>query len=434
MMMSDDMLSQEEIEALLRGESIDSGDDKNDDASAQKEQYNVEDYLDAMSQDALGEIGNISFGSSATALSALLGQKVDITTPTITMINRDKLEDEFPHPYVAIQVEYTTGLIGMNLLVIKQSDAAIIADLMLGGDGLNPSEELGEIHLSAVQEAMNQMMGSAATSMSTIFNKKVDISPPSIDLMNIRENEGSDNIPEEDLLVRVSFRLRVGELIDSNIMQLLPLNFSRTLVHQLLNPEEATAEAEQVEAPVPAQPEQPVMQQEAPQQPMQQEMPQMPQQPMMQQEMPQMQMQQPMMQQDMSQMPQQPMMQQPMMQQQMYAQPQYQQQQQMNVQQAQFAEFTQPSLKQTEARNLNMLLDIPLQVTVELGRTKRSVKDILELVSGSIIELDKLAGEPVDILVNSRLIAKGEVVVIDENFGVRITDILSKADRLNNLR
>lgn len=438
-MMSDDMLSQEEIEALLRGESIDSGDDKNDDASAQKEQYNVEDYLDAMSQDALGEIGNISFGSSATALSALLGQKVDITTPTITMINRDKLEDEFPHPYVAIQVQYTTGLTGMNLLVIKQSDAAIIADLMLGGDGLNPSEELGEIHLSAVQEAMNQMMGSAATSMSTIFNKKVDISPPSIDLMNIRENEGSDNIPEDDLLVRVSFRLRVGELIDSNIMQLLPLNFSKTLVHQLLNPEETAAE--QAEAEVPAQPEQPVMQQETPPQQMQQEMPQMQtQQPMMQQEMPQMQMQQPMMQQDMSQlqmqqpMMQQPMMQQPMMQQQMYAQPQYQQQQQMNVQQAQFAEFTQPSLKQTEARNLNMLLDIPLQVTVELGRTKRSVKDILELVSGSIIELDKLAGEPVDILVNSRLIAKGEVVVIDENFGVRITDILSKADRLNNLR
>ncbi len=430
-MMSDDMLSQEEIEALLRGESIDGGDDKNDDASAQKEQYNVEDYLDAMSQDALGEIGNISFGSSATALSALLGQKVDITTPTITMINRDKLEDEFPHPYVAIQVQYTTGLTGMNLLVIKQSDAAIIADLMLGGDGLNPSDELGEIHLSAVQEAMNQMMGSAATSMSTIFNKKVDISPPSIDLMNIRENEGSENIPEDDLLVRVSFRLRIGELIDSNIMQLLPLKFSQTLVEELLNPAPVEEPVQQVEeaAPAVAQPEveQPMMQQA----PMQQEMPQ---QPMMQQNMG-MPMQQPMMQQDMSQM-QQPMMQQNMgmpMQQSMYAQPQYQQQQ-MNVQQAQFAEFTQPSLKQTEARNLNMLMDIPLQVTVELGRTKRSVKDILELVSGSIIELDKLAGEPVDILVNSRLIAKGEVVVIDENFGVRITDILSKADRLNNLR
>ena len=394
MMMSDDMLSQEEIEALLRGESIDKGDDKNDDASAQKEQYNVGDYLDEMSQDALGEIGNISFGSSATALSSLLGQKVDITTPTISMINRDKLEEEFPHPYVAIQVEYTIGLTGMNLLVIKQSDAAIIADLMLGGDGLNPSEELGEIHLSAVQEAMNQMMGSAATSMSTIFNKKVDISPPSIDLMNIREDEGSENIPEEDLLVRVSFRLRIGELIDSNIMQLLPLEFSQSLVQQLLNPEpveEISIEKESVSEPVTSQ-EQP--------------------------------MQQPMMQQQEAITMQQPI----------YAQPQQYQQQPMNVQQAQFTEFTQPSLKQTEARNLNMLLDIPLHVTVELGRTKRSVKDVLELVSGSIIELDKLAGEPVDILVNSRLIAKGEVVVIDENFGVRITDILSKADRLNNLR
>ncbi len=406
-MMSDDMLSQEEIEALLRGESIDKGDDKNDDASAQKEQYNVGDYLDEMSQDALGEIGNISFGSSATALSSLLGQKVDITTPTISMINRDKLEEEFPHPYVAIQVEYTIGLTGMNLLVIKQSDAAIIADLMLGGDGLNPSEELGEIHLSAVQEAMNQMMGSAATSMSTIFNKKVDISPPSINLMNIREDEGSENIPEEDLLVRVSFRLRIGELIDSNIMQLLPLEFSQSLVHQLLNPEpveEISIEKESVSEPVTSQ-EQP--------------------------------MQQPMMQQQEAITMQQPMMQQQeaiTMQQPMYAQPQQYQQQPMNVQQAQFTEFTQPSLKQTEARNLNMLLDIPLQVTVELGRTKRSVKDVLELVSGSIIELDKLAGEPVDILVNSRLIAKGEVVVIDENFGVRITDILSKADRLNNLR
>ncbi len=410
-MMSDDMLSQEEIEALLRGESI--GDDENNDASAQEEQYNVEDYLDAMAQDALGEIGNISFGSSATALSSLLGQKVDITTPTISMIDRNKLEDEFPHPYVAIQVKYTTGLIGMNLLVIKQSDAAIIADLMLGGDGLNPSEELGEIHLSAVQEAMNQMMGSAATSMSTIFNKKVDISPPSIDLMNIRENEGSENLPEDDLLVRVSFRLKIGELIDSNIMQLLPLSFSKSLVHQLMNPEEQQEEV--INEPI----NETIMQQEAPVEQSMEQQPMM-QQPMMQQPM----MQQPMMQQPMMQ---QPMMQQPMMQQPMMQQP-------MNVQQAQFAEFTQQSLKQTEARNLNMLLDIPLQVTVELGRTKRSVKDILELVSGSIIELDKLAGEPVDILVNSRLIAKGEVVVIDENFGVRITDILSKADRLNNLR
>lgn len=406
--MSDEMLSQEEIEALLRGETLE---DKNSDTAAssndETNEIRVEDYLDSFAQDALGEVGNISFGSSATALSALLGQKVDITTPSISMINRNKLEEEFPHPYVAVQVEYTIGLTGMNLLVIKQSDAAIIADLMLGGDGLNPKPDLGEIQLSAVQEAMNQMMGSAATSMSTVFNKKVDISPPTIDLMNISQDEGRENIPEDDLLVKVSFRLRIGNLIDSNLMQLLPLKFSQNIVKSLLG------ETESIEEPVAATiaPEAPPM---AP--PVQQSAPATP-------------------------PPAQPIYEQqaaPMQQPVYQEQPQFTQPsrpaQPVNVQQAQFASFDTNVISQSEARNLNMLLDIPLQVTVELGRTKRSVKEILELSSGSIIELDKLAGEPVDILVNSRLIAKGEVVVIDENFGVRITDVLSQAERLNNLR
>ncbi|MGE7020362.1 flagellar motor switch phosphatase FliY [Solibacillus cecembensis] len=402
--MSDEMLSQEEIEALLRGETLEEVPANNNDEENENDgEINVDDHLDPMEQDALGEVGNISFGSSATALSALLGQKVDITTPSISMINRKRLEEEFPHPYVAVQVEYTIGLSGMNLLVIKQSDAAIIADLMLGGDGLNPKPELSEIQLSAVQEAMNQMMGSAATSMSTVFNQKVDISPPSIDLMNFSQNEGTDNIPDDDLLVKISFRLRIGELIDSNLMQLLPLNFSKKIVKSLMggvdDSEAAATSVMDKPAPV-AQPAPPI------QQPMQQQ--QYYEQPVSQQ--------------------------QPMYQQPMHAMPTQQQQPPVNVQQAQFTSFESANITQSEARNLNMLLDIPLQVTVELGRTKRSVKEILELSSGSIIELDKLAGEPVDILVNSRLIAKGEVVVIDENFGVRITDILSQADRLNNLR
>ena len=412
--MSDEMLSQEEIEALLRGETLEdklvdtmTNDIKTDDVT------NVADYLSPIEQDALGEVGNISFGSSATALSALLGQKVDITTPSLSMINRNKLEEEFPHPYVAIQVEYTVGLIGMNLLVIKQSDAAIIADLMLGGDGLNPKPELGEIQLSAVQEAMNQMMGSAATSMSTIFNQKVDISPPTIDLMNISQNEGRDNIPDNDLLVKISFRLRIGDLIDSNLMQLLPLNFSKKVVKSLMgesDEELATATAPEAQSTPPSvATSQPQLAPQAP--PMQQTM--YEQQPM----------------QSMYQQQAAPVYQQPM-----YQMPQQPTQQPVNVQQAQFTSFEAANITQTEARNLNMLLDIPLQVTVELGRTKRSVKEILELSGGSIIELDKLAGEPVDILVNNRLIAKGEVVVIDENFGVRITDILSQAERLNNLR
>lgn len=424
--MSDEMISQEEIDALLRGESLTDKPLQETEAapSEDSDELRVEDYLDEMEQDALGEIGNISFGSSATALSSLLGQKVDITTPSLSMINRNKLEEEFPHPYVAVQVEYTIGLLGMNLLVIKQSDAAIIADLMLGGDGLNPNEELGEIQLSAVQEAMNQMMGSAATSMSAIFNKKVDISPPSIDLMNLTKKEGEDNIPEDDLLVKVSFRLRIGTLIDSNIMQLLPLKFSKSIVGSLLNggmEEEAPQLTEEVSAPQPTPPPMPeVPVQQAPPEPAPQY-----QQPPMQEAPPQYQ--QPMQPPPMQQAP-------PQYQQPMYQQPPMQQAPPVNVQPAQFASFESASLGQNENRNLNMLLDIPLQVTVELGRTKRSVKEILELSGGSIIELDKLAGEPVDILVNSRLIATGEVVVIDENFGVRITDVLSQAERINHLR
>ena len=425
--MSNEMLSQEEIEALLRGETLE--ENISDAKSPEDDTINTDDYLSPIEQDALGEVGNISFGSSATALSALLGQKVEITTPSISMINRNKLEEEFPHPYVAIQVEYTTGLLGMNLLVIKQDDAAIIADLMLGGDGLNPNSELGEIQLSAVQEAMNQMMGSAATSMSTVFNEKVDISPPSIDLMNIAQNQGKENIPENDYLVRVSFRLKIGNLIDSKLMQLLPLQFSKKLVRSLLGEDEKETQSEVAASQTLA--EESIHMQMPPSFDTQQSVadsvygqPQM-QQPMMGQPMHQMQ--QPMMGQPMHQM-QQPMYEQPPVYQQPYTAPP------VNVQQAQFASFDATHISQNEARNLNMLLDIPLQLSVELGRTKRSVKEILDLASGSIIELDKLAGEPVDILVNNRLIAKGEVVVIDENFGVRITDILSQSDRLNNLR
>jgi flagellar motor switch protein FliN len=401
-MMSDDMLSQDEIDALLRG----SAEPEERDAS----EMNIEDYISSMEQDALGEIGNISFGSSATALSTLLNQKVEITTPKVSIVNKNSLEEEFPHPYVAIEVQYTEGFAGANLLVIKQSDASIIADLMLGGDGMNPSGELGEIQLSAVQEAMNQMMGSAATSMSTVFSKKVDISPPSVDLMYIPQGEGQDNIPDQDLLVKVSFSLKIGELIDSSIMQLLPLSFAKSLVDELMNggreeivEDTNLATEQEVHYAPPVAPlinqgqddssrefvgaasasTHAAQQQASPQH---------------------------------------------------YGGQHYSGQQPVNVQPATFSNFEPAGLGQHESKNLDMLLDIPLQVTVELGRTNRSVKDILEMSSGSIIELDKLAGEPVDILVNSRLIAKGEVVVIDENFGVRITDIVSPSDRLNKLR
>ncbi|KML43753.1 MULTISPECIES: flagellar motor switch phosphatase FliY [Bacillaceae] len=432
-MMSDDMLSQDEIDALLRGAADDSEETDNYNEAF----FQTEDYLSHMEQDALGEIGNISFGSSATALSTLLNQKVDITTPAVSVVLRKKLADEFPHPYVAIQVNYTEGFFGSNLLVIQQSDAAIIADLMLGGDGTSPADLMGEIQLSAVQEAMNQMMGSAATSMSTIFGKKVDISPPAIDILDLPQGEGADRVPADDMLVRISFRLKIGSLIDSNIMQLLPLEFGKSLVNELLNPGQDLSENSAFSEEKPAAQTQPdykesqVSYDHKPEvhtggldQPYTQT----------------------------SYSGEQPAYSQPVMSQatnpQSYPPAQNQAQHsgpqhfggtyangvQPNVQPAAFSSFEPYHMQETETKNLDMLLDIPLQVTVELGRTKRSVKEILELSSGSIIELDKLAGEPVDILVNNRLIAQGEVVVIDENFGVRVTDIISQSDRIKKLR
>lgn len=421
-MVSDDMLSQDEIDALLRGTS--------DEAEETESIMNVDDYFSFMERDALGEIGNISFGSSATALSTLLNQKVEINTPTVTVVHKSKLEDAFPDPYVAVQVHYTEGFTGSNMLVIQQNDAAIIADLMLGGDGLNPRDLLDEIQLSAVQEAMNQMMGSAATSMSTVFSKRVDISPPNINLLNVVEGEGTESIPEDDILVKVSFSLKIGNLIDSNIMQLLPVTFAKSLVDELLNP--GAAQEAVPEKPAPAIPQShPVEQSKvnpiqenqsnAHYQPVQQPEYQGHQEPAYYQEP------------TYQNVPQQHGYSQPMQSGPQHfgnvmtgAQP--------TVQPAVFSSFESSQPQQAETKNLDMLLDIPLQVTVELGRTKRSVRDILELGSGSIIELDKLAGEPVDILVNNRLIAQGEVVVIDENFGVRVTDIISQSDRIKKLK
>ncbi|MFB4162676.1 flagellar motor switch phosphatase FliY [Alteribacillus sp. JSM 102045] len=417
--MNDDMLSQEEINELLKSVGGDDDDDTNQEEpqsaeaatpSQSSNQLNIEDYLNSIEQDALGEIGNISFGSAATALSQLLNQKVDITTPRVSLVQQEELDEEFPQPHVAVHVQYTDGFEGTNLLVINTTDAAIIADLMLGGDGTNPSGDMGEMHISAVQEAMNQMMGSASTSMSTIFNKRVDISPPGIDLMDVKESRGTSNIPNDDMLAKISFHLKIGDLIDSSIMQLVTIPFAKQMVDDLMNPPSEKEEGQIEEKPASEKPSPsdrenvrhasspaPSKIGPAATYPYEQHKER---------------------QQD----------------QQFLGGGSTEQQRMKNIQSAEFSSFDAPSLNEPESKNLNMLLDIPLDVTVELGRTQRSIKDILEFSQGSIIELDKLAGEPVDILVNQKLVANGEVVVIDENFGVRVTDIVSQADRIKKLK
>ncbi|MFC0328793.1 flagellar motor switch phosphatase FliY [Paenibacillus sepulcri] len=407
-MTSKDYLSQEEIDALLRQSS-----DMPDMPDSKGNQLELNQYLNAMEQDALGEIGNITFGSAATALSTLLGKKVDITTPEVSIITRTQLDEEFPKPHVAVSVHYVDGFQGINSLVIKTKDAQIIADLMLGGDG-NPAEEaLNEIHISAVQEAMNQMMGSSATSMSTIFNRFVNISPPGIDILNISNGEGVDQLPPDDTFIKIAFRLTIGDLIDSTIMQLLPIPFAKEMVDTLMGGVGDPAPVAASTAPAA-----PAAYSEPPRQPAYAAAPEVPQAPMAPPAA------------NVPPMPPQ------------YAAPQQNGPQtyggmpnrNVNVQPVQFANFQGANYVQPDDSNLNLLLDIPLKVTVELGRTQKQIKDILELSQGSIIELDKLAGEPVDILVNNKLIAKGEVVVIDENFGVRVTDIVSQWDRIAKLQ
>ncbi len=396
--MRDDFISQEEIDALLKG-----GIDNNDSVSANtSSNSDGAERLSDIERDALGEIGNISMGSAATTLSVLLGHRVSITTPQVSIDTLASIKDHYPMPYLIVEVGYTHGIEGNNILAIQAQDALIIADLMMGGDGTAPPEELNELHMSAVGEAMNQMMGAVSTSLSMMFNKKIDISPPKINLIDLaKEDKVTEIVGSEEKVVRVSFRMEVEGLIDSEIMQILPIDISKDMVNNLMS---GSMEEAEPQSPVTAPP---VMQQPVPQQ-----------------------VQQVPVQETYAPPPQQPV------QQQTYAVAPMQQARvasNIPVQPAQFSPLSTEPVTINDA-NIGLILDVPLQVTVELGRTKKRIRDILELANGSIIELDKLAGEPVDILVNGKLLAKGEVVVIDENFGVRITDIVSPMERAQNLQ
>ena len=409
--MSDDMISQEEIDALLNGGAIpEAGGDAapagESEAAAEapaadSSSSQFDDVLTDMEKDALGEIGNISMGSAATTLSVLLGHKVSITTPTVSVATMSIIQEQYPMPYLIVEVGYTIGIDGNNVLAIQAQDASIIADLMMGGDGTNPDTEINEIAMSAVGESMNQMMGTVATSLSTMFNKKIDISPPKVNLIDLgNEDKVTEIVGQDEPVVRTSFRMEVDGLIDSEIMQILPVPVAKEMVEALTNsskaeePEPAPAPAA-APAPTPAPTPAPAPAAAPPPQaaPAMAAPPAggygMAMQPHVATNVP--------------------------------------------VQSAQFTPLnTQPV--QVNDANIGLILDVPLQVTVELGRTKKSIKEILELTNGSIVELDKLAGEPVDIQVNGKFLAKGEVVVIDENFGVRITEIASPAERAAKLQ
>lgn len=376
----DGMLSQEEINALLN-EPTGSGADS-------------EEQLSDTEKDAIGEVANISMGTAATTLFSLVNRKVDISTPVVSFATWDDVVSAYERPCVFIRIAYTVGLDGSNLLVLKENDVKVITDLMMGGDGTNTNDELGELHLSAISEAMNQMMGSAATSLPSMLNKMIDISPPEADLIDLAETVDGRDIDQflAGEFVKISFRMVIGDLVDSQIMQLYPFSFAREMCSSISkNMEQDAAESVSLSNNQSSDTGAATQQAAAPGQEQT--------------------------------MTAQPMMGQPAMGQPMMA-PQPMMQQPVNVQPAQFQAFAPGAGPMMQPENIDLIMDVPLDVTVELGRTSKSIQEILDFSPGTIIELNKIAGEPIDVLVNGKYVAKGEVVVIEESFGVRITEII----------
>ncbi|WP_438316698.1 flagellar motor switch phosphatase FliY [Candidatus Caldatribacterium sp. SIUC1] len=336
-----------------------------------------EEILSAQERDVVGELGNISMGSAATALSGLLGKRVEITVPEVEVVAKEKVPELFPERHLLVRVVYQEGLRGENLLFVKEEDAKVMVNLMMGGDGKEGLPEvLGEIEVSAISEAMNQMMGSACTAMSDFLGRRINISPPETIWQDAEAAERTWlEAQKEPFFVVVHFRLSVEGVIDSTMLQIVPLSFAREIVAVLL-PEEAAKE--EVSAGVGSAKVQ--------EEPLEER-----------------------------------------------GRREEKERAKVKAQPVEFVEFKKRGESQERA-NLELLFDVTLPLVVELGRTRLSVREILDLGPGSIIELDKLAGEPVDLYVNDVLFARGEVVVIEENFGIRITEIVSPEERMRSIR
>ncbi|WP_073253658.1 flagellar motor switch phosphatase FliY [Caldanaerovirga acetigignens] len=359
------ILSQEEINELL---------------AKTLSKKSEEEVLTQEEKDALGEIGNISIGTSATTLFTLLRNKVIITTPNVTVTTIEELQEKFTIPFIAVIVDYTEGIEGSTILIIKEEDAKVIADLMMGGDGTNTDIELDDLRLSAVGEAMNQMMGSSATSLSTLLKRNINISPPKLQRISFADDSLANYFKKEEKIVKVSFQMEVGELIKSQIMLLMSVPFAKKMVKELY----------EVSSGSPASNTENIERQEI-----------------------------------------------------NNSEENKEEQKQLSEEKREKGKIEVKPIeledlddKTTASRksSIDLIMDVPLEISVELGRAVKKIKEILEIGPGSIIELEKMAGEPVDILVNGKRIAKGEVVVVDENFGVRITEIINSNEKIDYLQ
>lgn len=414
--------------------------------------------ISEMERDALGEVMNISMGSAATAVSELLSAKVWITTPRVEIVRADDmLQYDKLEPAVCVKIEYVKGLSGNNLMVLRQDDVQMILNQLMGQPlVVTPDFEFDELNISAVSEVMNQMMGASATALSDFLGLVVDISTPTPYIMDNIDLSEVQDFEDDEQVAAIYFDLTIDGVIKSEFCSVLTLELAKFIADKVLGTAEEEAPPAAEPAPAPAasggdsggggtlsQAEMdamfasmaggggaPAPQPAAAPQGMPQGMPQMP------QGMPQMQQ----MPQGMPQMPQ-GMPQMPQGMPYGYPPPQYGYPPQyggypqmpyggypqpMNVQNAQLNQFDSPDVQLSgeQKTNLQLLMGVPLEISVEIGSAKRKVKEILEFTQGTIIELERQAGAPVDIIVNGNLIAKGDIVVIDDNFAVRITEIM----------
>lgn len=374
--------------------------------------------------DAVGEILNISMGSSATAVSELLNTKVWITTPKVNVVKVSDLNYDNLEPAICVKIVYVEGLSGLNMMVLKQNDVQLILNQLLGNPlVIDPNFQFDELNISAVSEVMNQMMGASATALSDLLGMTVDISVPTPYIIESTNFGDLCEMEPDTTVVSVTFNLTVDGVMDSEFMSVLSLPLAKTLsgkmLEQFSTPDgdedaasTASAAAPSAPAPAPSAPAAAPMGAPAQAVPMQGP----PQMPMgVGGEMP--------MQQPMYQMPPQGAYGYPN---QYAAYGAYPPPAPVNVQNAQLHQFDAMDfgIPTDQKDNLKLLMGVPLEISVEIGTARRKVKDILEFTQGTIIELERQAGAPVDIVVNGNLIARGDVVVIDDNFAVRITEIV----------
>lgn len=438
-----------------------------------------------MAIDAIGEIFNISLGSSATAVSNMLARRVDITTPTVSVVSAKDFTLGDLQPAIGVKIDYVAGLSGSNIMLLKRSDVRAIVDILMGSTTKDEDFEINELNMSAICEVMNQMMGAASTAMSDFLNRMVNISTPQAFEIGSLEEFVEKYFPSNGMLVVVRFKFSVEDAVESEFMSALSMDLVRELLKgfgiegedvgmgaepepepaaqpaavaepELSSGSGASLSQEEIEklmaqnfaeeqaaqqnaSPQPAvsaeQPAQPqVAATPAPQQPVAAAPAQQTsvQQPVAQaqqgvpQAMPQM---SPEMQQQYAAMPYPPYgMQMP------YPPMYYMPPQQQAAPEPKTIKTTKPampkfeehatSLNEEQESNLDLLMSVPVDVAVEIGRTRRRVKDILNYTKGSLVVLDRLAGDRADLYVNGKCIAKGDIVVVDDNFGLRIAEII----------